>query len=408
MQIWKDYNKRTKGYEWRARFRLNNRTFRLKEETKAALLDVIAEVRSQENREKLNGKYNLKLETVSYIPAISEIFEKALPQISKHHQNVFAARVFDVFLSLVAPGIKTADLTQSHFQNYIDYRSGQVGKLTGQPIRRQTIYKELYAITSALRKGRQYFSILDKWQVPELPELPRGFKKKSKRERLVTQKELADIVAELIKAPEGKQTHAHHFHRVRLAHTLEFGYWTGLRRKELARLKFSQYDPEQQALLNVRRWKTDTVTRFFPLSSRAIEIVNARRELQDGGPFIFTPAGNPIESNYRTLKTVCAKLGVPYGRYNEDGFVSHDLRHNFGTEIMRGSDIETARELLGHANISQTGTYVHTSPERLRDAVRNRENIDYNAELKTIFEAVRNDSIDVQEFNRKIRHLFRF
>jgi integrase len=130
--------------------------------------------------------------------------------------------------------------------------------------------------------------------------------------------------------------------------------------------------------------------------------------LQDGGAFIFTPTGNPIESNYRTLKTVCAKLGVPYGRYNEDGFVSHDLRHNFGTEIMRGSDIETARELLGHSNISQTGTYVHTSPERLRDAVRNRENIDYNGELKAIFEAVKNEDLDLQEFNMKIRQLFRF
>ena len=50
--------------------------------------------------------------------------------------------------------------------------------------------------------------------------------------------------------PTGKQTHAHYFHRVRLAHQIEFGYWTGLRRKEIARLKFAQYDEEQQAILN--------------------------------------------------------------------------------------------------------------------------------------------------------------
>jgi integrase len=213
-------------------------------------------------------------------------------------------------------------------------------------------------------------------------ELPKGFKKKTKRERLVSDKELASVISELIKPLTGKQTHAHYFHRARLAHILEFGYWTGLRRKEIARLKFAQYDNEQQALLNVKRWKTDTVTKFFPLGKRAIEIINERRKLQKDSDYIFTPSGQPIESNYRTLKNICEDLKIPYGRFTDGGFVSHDLRHNFGTEILRGSDIETARELLGHSNISQTSTYVHTSAERLRDAVRKRDKIDYDAELK--------------------------
>jgi integrase len=131
-----------------------------------------------------------------------------------------------------------------------------------------------------------------------------------------------------------------------------------------------------------QRLKTsfDAIDPFEP--NKRVEIFKATIRL-------FTPAGDPTESNYRTLKTVYEHLGVSYGRYNEDGFVTHDLRHNFGTEIMRGSDIETARELLGHSNISQTGTCVHTSPERLRAAVRNRENIDYDANLKAIFMAVK-------------------
>jgi integrase len=244
--------------------------------------------------------------------------------------------------------------------------------------------------------------------VPELPELPKGFKKKTKRERLVSDKELATVICELIKPPTGKQTHAHYFHRTRLAHILEFGYWTGLRRKEIARLKFAQYDSEQQALLNVKRWKTDIVTKFFPLGKRAIEIINQRRQLQKDSDYIFTPDRQPIESNYRTLKNICKDLKIPYGRFTDGGFVSHDLRHNFGTEILRGSDIETARELLGHSTISQTSTYVHTSAERLRAAVRKRDKIDYDAELKKIFESVRKDKIKQPEFNEKIKKLFRF
>lgn len=155
-----------------------------------------------------------------------------------------------------------------------------------------------------------------------LPELPKGFKKKTKRERLVTEKELVAVIAELMKEPKGKQTHAHHFHRVRLAHILEFGYWTGLRRKEIAKLKFSQYDEQQQALLNVKRWKTDTVTKFFPLGKRAIEIINVRRELQKDSDYVFTTDGEPIASSYRTLKNVCEDLRINYGRYTDGGFIA--------------------------------------------------------------------------------------
>jgi integrase len=408
MQIWKQYNKRTKRDEWRARFELNKKIFRPAENTKDELLDVIAEIRRQEKAAQNNKKFNLNLEVISYIPTLAELFDKVLLTIQKHHQKTLSERVFETFVSLLPASVKVSELTQIHFQTYLDHRTGQLGKQSKQPIKRQTIYKELYAITSALKKARLYYESLENWKPPELPELPKGFKKKNKRERLVSEKELAAVIAELMKEPKGKQTYAHHFHRVRLAHILEFGYWTGLRRKEIARLKFAQYDSEQQALLNVIRWKTDTVTKFFPLGKRAIEIINARRELQNDSDYIFTPDGQPIESNYRTLKNVCEDLNIPYGRFTDGGFVTHDLRHNFGTEILRESDIETARELLGHTDISQTGTYVHTSTERLREAVRKRDKIDYNSELEKIFKEVKKGTLSQQEFTEKITKLFRF
>lgn len=158
--------------------------------------------------------------------------------------------------------------------------------------------------------------------------------------------------------------------------------------------------------MNVQRFKTDTATKFFPLAQRAVEIINDRRELQKGSEYIFTPDGKPIESNYRTLKEVCEDLNIPYGRYKDGGFISHDLRHNFGTDILRHSDIETARELLGHSNISQTGTYVHTSNDRLREAVRKRDKIDYNTELHKVFEEVKKGIVDFPKFTTKIKEIF--
>lgn len=150
------------------------------------------------------------------------------------------------------------------------------------------------------------------------------------------------------------------------------------------------------------------MTKFFPLGKRAVEIINVRRELQKDCEFIFTPDGQPVESNYRTLKEICEHLKIPYGRSIDGGFVAHDLRHNFGTEILRESDIETARELLGHSNISQTSTYAHTSADRLREAVRKRDKIDYDDVLKKIFEAVKKGDLDEAEFGVKIKKIFGF
>jgi integrase len=408
MKVWQQYNKRTKKNEWRARFKLNKKNFRPKAETKKELDLIIAEIRRQENREQVNEKHNTQFDIISYVPSVEEVFDKILPTVKKHHQKTLSKRVFKTFLSILKPSFKVNLLRQTHFQKYIDLRQGEVSKKAKKPVKLQTIYKELYAITSAFNKSKLYYESLEKWQVPQLPALPKGFKKKNRRQRLVTEKELSNVISELMKKPQGKQTYQHHFHRVRLAHRLEFGYLTGLRRKELANLKFSQYDESKKALLNVKRFKTDTITQMIPLGERGVKIVEERRKVQDDSIYIFTPEGSPIESEYRTLKNVCEKLNITYGRNIDGGFVPHDLRHNFATEILRSSDIETARELLGHADISQTGTYTHTSEQQLRDAIRKRDKIDYNKKLEEIFNSIKKKEIDLEEFKQKMRDLFTF
>jgi integrase len=160
--------------------------------------------------------------------------------------------------------------------------------------------------------------------------------------------------------------------------------------------------------LNVKRRETDIVTKFFPLGKRAIEIINERRELEEDSDYIFTPDRQPIESNYQTLKNICKDLKISYGRFTDGGFVYHDLRHNLGTEILRGSDIETARELLGLSNISQTSTYFHTSAERLRDAFRKRDKIDYEAELKRYLSQSEKIKSNSRNLTRKSSNYFGF
>ncbi len=48
----------------------------------------------------------------------------------------------------------------------------------------------------------------------------------------------------------------------------------------------------------------------------------------------------------------------------------HRLRHTFGTRLLHaGADLETLRDLMGHADISTTARYVSSTDERKRAAV---------------------------------------
>lgn len=91
-----------------------------------------------------------------------------------------------------------------------------------------------------------------------------------------------------------------------------------------------------------------------------------------------------LESARKVSKGDCvfSENGEPYGdvrtgwwtaleKAKIDGFRFHHLRHTFGSTLgMKGVDIRSIQELMGHKDIKMTMRYSHPTPERKKRAVK--------------------------------------
>lgn len=393
------FNHKTRRREFKARFQLNNFEYTPVADSKKALEEIIDDLIYNARRQKEN------LEVKKIYPTLAEVIEARRSEITKPNQIALFNRVARNFLMLLPDNIRVNELKKAHFQKYIDWRKNQTGKQTGKKINGDTIDKELYAISSMLSDLPFKYPFLDDYKKPEIPKA-RG--KQPRRTRIVKKEsELFVLLNALRDENFGRKTSHGIAHRQRLADELEFKVETGLRRKEVTLLLKSQYHKEESALRNVMRWKTGNVTAFFPLSPRACEILNKRLEINPG-EYFFSIGGTPTASDYRTLRETCKALDIAYGRYTDGGFIPHDLRHNFATSVIGGTDIETARELLGHSNILQTGIYLHTDEKKLKQAIQKSAGIELKNELVEIYKDIKRGKIKLKNFIKKMQKLTDF
>jgi integrase len=141
---------------------------------------------------------------------------------------------------------------------------------------------------------------------------------------------------------------------------------TGMRKGEILRLRWKEVDLKRRQVRvvssedgNTKNYKTRTI----PMN-RAVEEFLRKHPRRLDSPYVFQgPSGEPYtKTNYHFTKAV-KRAGIPHARV-------HDLRHTFASHlVMKGIDLRTVQELLGHGDMRMTLKYAHLAPDHVRKAV---------------------------------------
>jgi len=236
-----------------------------------------------------------------------------------------------------------------------------LGWLQRRDLSRRTIARKLSAV-------RTFFRFLNLEEV--VPENPARSIRSPRGERILPEhlgRKGVDAVFQRAETEAARNTLA----GTRSLAAIELLYGSGMRLSELHDLDMEHLDLVTE---KARVRGKGSKERIVPLTRSAVRAIRRYepRRAETGapagkGPLMVNPAGNRLSK--RSIQGSVRGLLEAAGE--GEGVSVHSLRHSFATHLLDGgADLMAVKELLGHASLSTTQIYTHTSKERLRKVYR--------------------------------------
>jgi len=189
----------------------------------------------------------------------------------------------------------------------------------------------------------------------------------------------SDDIEKLKEAMKSKKTHKKVIERNLLV--IELAIKTGLRRGEIANLLVKDVNLER-GYIEVHGGKGEK-DRIVDLTASLQQSLAA-----------FTKGKRPDESVFRVKASTISGIIHWAAQKAGNNIHTHSLRHHFGQSLIdTGTDLETARRLMGHSSVKTTQVYIGRTDKQRRDAINRLEAtpLSENTEIKDIKENIGDD-----------------
>lgn len=140
-------------------------------------------------------------------------------------------------------------------------------------------------------------------------------------------------------------------------------YHSGLRLSELISIRIADVDFVKNSVKVLGKRNKERILPFSLEINETLKLYLSYRNLVGNDYLFVTPKGEKMYPKlvYRLVNNYLSKVSCV------NKISPHVLRHSFATHLLNnGADLNSIKELLGHANLSATQVYTHNSMEKIK------------------------------------------